>query len=102
MHQKISKSIILNLIKDDLKDDLKHQHTIWGLSKLGFENNTHTLDICMSIFALMEFPVSRLEQLTDEYCERSYGVTELAVHDKEGFERLAEEVYAWLERERES
>src|SRR5689334_8854996 len=97
MHQNFSKNLILNLIKDDLK----HQHTVLGLQNLGFNNDNSMLNICSSIFAMMGLRSTdpQLEHLTNEYCERTVRVAEIAVDDTKAFERLAEEVYAWLESE---
>jgi hypothetical protein len=98
MRKKISKATIVNLIKDDLK----HQHTVLGLNLLGYKHDDSSLDICISIFSLMELNINdkRLERLTDEYCDRSYHVTEIAFNDSESFNRMAEDIYHWLTIER--
>lgn len=98
MQKKPSKKLIVQLIKDDLK----HQHTIWGLNLLGFENDNATLDICISVFSMMELNTNdrRLDHLTDQYNDRSYHVTELHFNDNESFERLATGIYDWLALER--
>lgn len=98
MKKKISKATIVNLIKDDLK----HQHTVSGLNLLGFSHNDSALDICISVFSLMELNINdrRLEHLTDEYSDRAYHVTEIAHNDNESFERMAVDIYNWLAKER--
>ena len=98
MRKKISKATIVKLIKDDLR----YQHTVLGLNILGFGNDNATLDICIAVFSLMELNINdkRLEKLTDEYCERSYHVTEIAFNDVESFDRMAEDMYNWLTTER--
>ena len=98
MRKKISKSTIVQLIKDDLK----YQHTVWGLNTLGFSHDDGALGICQSVFSLMELNANdnRLQHLTDEYCDRSYHVTEIHFKDKESFERLATDIYNWLALER--
>jgi len=98
MRKKISKKVILNLIKDDLK----HQHTICGLNMLGFKNDNSVLGISKSIFSIMELNTHdrRLEHLTDGYYDRAYRVTEIAVNDLESFDRLAVEIYNWLLKEK--
>lgn len=98
MQKKISKKLIVELIKDDLK----HQHTIWGLNQLGFDNDNAMLDICASVFSLMELNTNdrRLEHLTDQYCDRTHHITEFAFNDHESFERLATGIYDWLALER--
>lgn len=98
MRKKISKTTLVNLIKDDLK----HQHTVLGMNILGFENDDSSLDICISVFSLMELNINdrRLEKLIDEYNDRAYHVTEIHYKDKESFERLATSIYDWLVLER--
>ncbi|MNJ86511.1 hypothetical protein D3C87_40110 [compost metagenome] len=98
MQKKTSKKVIIQLIKDDLR----HQHTVFGLNLLGFKNDNATLNICVSVFSLMELNINdnRLQHLTDEYCDRSHHVTELTFNDKESFERLSTEIYNWLALER--
>lgn len=98
MQRKTPKKIIIQLIKDDLR----HQHTVSGLNMLGFSNDDATLDICISVFSLMELNINdrRLDHLTDEYSDLAYHVTEIAFNDKESFERLATEIYNWLALER--
>lgn len=97
MRKKISKKTIVKLINDDLH----HQHTVLGMNLLGYSND-NSLDICISVFSLMELNINdrRLEHLTDEYCDRSSHVTEFAVNDHESFERLATSIYDWLLLER--
>lgn len=98
MRKKISKSTIVNLIKEDLR----HQHTILGLNLLGFDHDNGMLDISRGVFSLMELNINdnRLQHLTDEYCDRAYHVIEIAFTDNESFERLATEIYNWLTLER--
>jgi len=98
MRKIISKSTVVNLIKEDLR----HQHTVLGLNLLGFDHDNGMLDISRSVFSLMELNINdnRLQHLTDEYCDRAYHVTEIAFNDKESFERLATEIYNWLTLER--
>jgi hypothetical protein len=98
MQKKTSKKLIIQLIKDDLK----HQHTVLGLNLIGFGNDNADLNICVSVFSLMELNINdkRLEHLTDQYNDRSYHVTELHFNDKESFERLATGIYDWLALER--
>lgn len=98
MQKKTPKKVIIQLIKDDLR----HQHTILGLNLLGFSNEDSSLNICISVFSLMELNTNdrRLDHLTDEYSDRAYHVTEIAFNDKESFERLATEIYNWLSLER--
>jgi hypothetical protein len=98
MQKKISKKVIIQLIKDDLK----HQHTVTGMNLLGFGNDNAELNICISVFSLMELNINdkRLEHLTDEYNDRAYHVTEIHFNDKESFERLATGIYDWLVLER--
>lgn len=98
MRQKISRSTIIQLIKDDLR----HQHSVLGLNMLGFSNDNSMLDICRSVFSIMELNINdrRLDHLTNEYCDRAYHVTEIHHKDNESFERLATEIYNWLILER--
>lgn len=98
MQKKISKKLIVQLIKDDLR----HQHTVLGLNILGFSNDNSLLNISNSVFSLMELNINdkRLDHLTDQYSERTYHVTDIAFKDSESFERLATEIYNWLELER--
>ena len=98
MRKKISKQTIINLIKDDLY----HQHIILGMNILGFGNGDSMLNICVSVFSLMELNINdrRLEKLVDEYNDRAYHVTEMHHDDKESFERLATAIYDWLVLER--
>lgn len=97
MRKKNSRKLIIDLIKDDLN----HQHTVLGLSMLGFKNDNSMLGISKSIFSIMELNTHdrRLEHLTDEYSDRTYRVTEIAVNDSESFDRLAVEIYNWLLKE---
>ncbi len=98
MQKKTSKKVIIQLINDDLK----HQHTITGLNLLGFGNDNAELNICASVFSLMELNINdkRLEYLTEQYHDRAYHVTEIHFNDKEAFERLATGIYDWLALER--
>lgn len=98
MQKKISKKVIIQLIKDDLK----HQHTVLGLNLLGFKTDNGMLDISSSVFSLMVLNINdrRLEHLTDQYYDRAYHVLEIAFNDSESFERLATEIYNWLALER--
>lgn len=98
MRQKIPRSTIIKLIKDDLR----HQHSVLGLNMLGFSNENSMLDICRSVFSIMELNINdrRLDHLTNEYCDRAYHVTEIHHKDNESFERLATEIYNWLILER--
>ncbi|MNU46055.1 hypothetical protein D3C71_349090 [compost metagenome] len=98
MQKKISKKVIIQLIKDDLK----HQHTVTGMNLLGFGNDNAELNICISVFSLMELNINdrRLEHLINEYNDRAYHVTEIHFNDKESFERLATGIYDWLVLER--
>lgn len=98
MQKKISKKVIVGLINDDLK----HQHTVLGLNILGFRNDDSMLQISNSVFSMMELNINdrRLEHLTDQYNDRAYHVTEIAVNDLESFERLATDIYNWLALER--
>lgn len=98
MQKKTPKKVIIQLIKDDLK----HQHTIWGLNLLGFDHDNGMLDISRSVFSLMELNTNdrRLEHLTDQYCDRTHHITEFAHNDQESFERLATGIYDWLALER--
>lgn len=81
-----------------IKDDIKHQHTVTGMNLLGFGNDNAELNICISVFSLMELNINdrRLEHLTDEYKDRAYHVTEIHFNDKESFERLATGMCDWL------
>lgn len=98
MHKKNSRKLIIQLIKDDLK----HQHTVLGLNQLGFKNDNSLLDICQSVFSLMELNINdkRLEHLTDQYCNRASTVTGIMVTDTASFDCLATEIYNWLILER--
>lgn len=98
MQKKISKKVIVGLINDDLK----HQHIVLGLNILGFRNDDSMLQISNSVFSMMELNINdrRLEHLTDQYNDRAYHVTEIAVNDLESFERLATDIYNWLALER--
>ncbi len=98
MRKKISKKTIVNLIKDDLY----HQHSVLGMNLLGFSNDKAMLNICISVFSLMELNINdrRLEKLVDEYNDRAYHVTEMHHDDAESFERLATAIYDWLVSER--
>lgn len=98
MRQKIPRSTIIKLIKDDLR----HQHSVLGLNMLGFSNDNSMLDICRSVFSIMELNINdrRLDHLTDQYTDRAYHVTEIHHNDSESFERLATEIYNWLTLER--
>ena len=98
MQKKISKKVIIQLIKDDLR----HQHTIWGLNVLGFKNDNAVLNIPLAVFSIMELNINdkRLEHLIEQYGDRAYRVLEIAVNDLESFEHLATEIYNWLILER--
>lgn len=98
MQKKTPKKVVIQLIKDDLR----HQHSVLGLNMLGFSNENSMLDICRSVFSIMELNINdrRLDHLTNEYCDRAYHVTEIHYNDKESFERLATEIYNWLILER--
>jgi hypothetical protein len=98
MQKKISKKVIVGLINDDLR----HQHAVLGLNILGFSNDNSMLRISNSVFSIMELNINdrRLEHLTDQYNDRAYHVTELAINDSESFERLATDIYNWLALER--
>lgn len=98
MQKKTPKKVIIQLIKDDLR----HQHSVLGLNMLGFKNDNSMLDICRSVFSIMELNINdrRLDHLTDQYCDRAYHVTEIHYNDKESFERMATEIYNWLMLER--
>lgn len=98
MIKKLPKKTIIRLIVDDLR----HMKVVWGLNMLGFKNDGCELDISRTIFYVMDLNINdtRLDHLTDEYNDRSYQVTEIAVNDSESFQRIAVEIYNWLSQER--
>lgn len=98
MQKRISKKVIIQLIKDDLK----HQQIILGLNILGFKYGSTLLETSKAIFLIMNLNIydKRLEHLPEEYAERTYRITEIAIKDSKSFERLAIEIYNWLASER--
>jgi len=84
---KIDESIILSLIKDDLRNT----RLVQGLNNLGLQAGDYVLDIGASILQLMGFkPEQRTEGLYAEYLDKL-----LAVQGQEA-EAGAKEVYGWL------
>ncbi len=98
MKTKLPKETILRLIKDDLR----HQHLIWGLSILGFRNENALLEINRAVFTLLGLNTfdRRLEHISDEYQNKIYKVVDISNKDTESFQSLATEIYNWLILER--
>lgn len=84
-----------------IKNDLRHLQLVLGLNMLGFKNEKSQFDISKTVFQMMRLNINdkRLDYLIDAYSERTYQVTDLAHNDSEAINRLALEIYNWLQKE---